>query len=278
MLLLRSRCFVLALAAISPYAIAQQKTPLERTVCGWFAEPLLFDVWRRKAGTPSLERVAAVPSAVPIEFKTSDNRVLRGYRLPANAPVKGTLLFAQGNAMLADQMLKHLSLFAQRGFDVHVYDFRGYGLSEGVPRLNAIANDYKELTAHHSSSSTDNPKLYLYGVSFGGLLLINALPSTPVEAVVIDSTPSVASDQGCPPIYDPIEHVPEKADHVMLVRGEKDLVVKPPRTAALAERLVARGGRVHTDPDFAHPFMDSADVSGRRFWVIEKFLTNRKGE
>ena len=42
----------------------------------------------------------------------------------------GYLLVAQGNAMLADQILGELQYFRKLDVDVYVYDYRGYGLSK----------------------------------------------------------------------------------------------------------------------------------------------------
>jgi hypothetical protein len=44
------------------------------------------------------------------------------------------LLVAQGNAMLADQIMGELQSFRDRGFDRLRLRFRGYGLSEGRSR------------------------------------------------------------------------------------------------------------------------------------------------
>jgi pimeloyl-ACP methyl ester carboxylesterase len=258
-------------------ASAQQPTHLERPVCGWFMEPVAFDIWRRAAGHPNPERVAEVPIATAVDFKTSDQRLLRGYRLAAKEPKKGTILFAQGNAMLADQMLRPLAFLANRGYAVYVYDFRGYGRSEGVPRLNAISSDYRELAAQLASRKAETGKVFLYGVSFGGLLLMNALSAdTRIDAAVIDSAPSRATDEGCPATFDPIAHVPLNAQHLLVIRGEKDRVVPPTRTAALAERVAANGGKTVLDSGFSHPFMDDQDAAARRIRLVEEFFSNVK--
>ena len=78
----------------------------------------------------------------PLWFTALDGRELGGYKLRAANP-RGYLLVAQGNAMLADQMMGVLTYFRDAGLDVYVYDYRGYGLSTGKSRLQAIVSDYR---------------------------------------------------------------------------------------------------------------------------------------
>jgi hypothetical protein len=114
---------------------------LEQTVCGWFKERLAFATWSRAAGAPNPDGWRSVPGAAPVSHKTRDGRMLRGYKIVgrtvqgASLPRKGFVLVAQGNAMLADQLLHELSAFADQGRDLYVYDYRGYGSSEGKRRF-----------------------------------------------------------------------------------------------------------------------------------------------
>jgi hypothetical protein len=47
--------------------------------------------------------------------------------------------------MLADHLVADLQPFRDPGFDVYIYDYRGYGLSAGKSRLAAIFTDYTEI-------------------------------------------------------------------------------------------------------------------------------------
>jgi pimeloyl-ACP methyl ester carboxylesterase len=256
----------------SSFALALPASPLEESVCGSFREWLAFRVWSSAAGTPVDTAFRAMPNVKEISHVTVDNRTLRGFRISSASPSKGSVLFAQGNAMLADQTLRYLSRVADSGFDVFVFDFRGYGRSEGTARLKAIVSDYVELA--NAIVKAYPGKLYLYGVSFGGIILLNTLNAAPpVSATLIDSSPSTVSDLGCPPRYDPVTKIPDAADSILVVVGDKDRVIPPAKSAELANKVIANGGQVRRREEFSHPFMDSdeATATSRLKIAIEFF-------
>ncbi len=116
----------------------------ERTVCGSLREATAFWLWSRLAGRPNPARIAELDNAGEVSHRTRDGRLLRGYKLDSTAAggeVRGSLLVAGGNAMLADQLLPHLQAYAAAGIEPYVFDYRGYGRSEGKPRLQAIVGD-----------------------------------------------------------------------------------------------------------------------------------------
>ncbi|SFP50129.1 Alpha/beta superfamily hydrolase [Nitrosomonas cryotolerans] len=251
---------------------------LEKTVCG-IREPVIFWFWSSLAGAPRPARIANLSNAESISVSTTDGRMLQGYRLRATSSerdpgtgAKGYLLVAQGNAMLADQVLSSFTEFSQAGIDVYIFDYRGYGRSEGKPRFKAIVNDYQAVIAYLDSKHYST-RLF-YGMSFGGIVLLNALNGTTEDsAIVIDSTPSRLSDYGCPQTYDPVENLPEDASNLLLITGLIDAVVKPVRSEELVELARARGAAVMIDPEMAHPFMDqNRSVHTRRIRAVKSFL------
>jgi dienelactone hydrolase len=257
---------------LSSIASALPASPLEESVCGSLREWLSFRMWSSAAGRPDVTAFREMPNVRAISHITVDNRTLRGFEISSAGPSKGSVLFAQGNAMLADQVLGSLSLIADAGFEVFVYDFRGYGRSDGTARLKAIVSDYIELA--NAIAKAKPGKLYLYGVSFGGIILLNTLGAAPpISATLIDSSPSRVSDLGCPASYDPVNKIPGAANSFLVVVGEKDPVIPPARSAELAEKVIANGGQVRRQRGFSHPFMDSneATATSRIKMVIDFF-------
>lgn len=255
---------------------------LEKTVCG-IKEPIVFWLWSSLAGSPKPARVSGLSNAEPIAISTTDGRILRGYQLKAMPPgpeptakARGYLLVAQGNAMLADQILSSFMPFAKAGIDVYVFDYRGYGQSEGKRRFKAIVNDYREIIAHLDSQRY-SAHLF-YGMSFGGIVLLNALNGmTEDRMIVIDSTPSRLSDYGCPQAYDPVVNLPNDASNFLFIVGLRDHVVKEARSEELVELAKVRGGIVIVDPEMAHPFMDqNRSVHTRRIDTVKSFLLKEK--
>lgn len=230
----------------------------EETVCGFIRERLAFSLWNSVAGRPDPAAAKRTPNAARVSYRAADGRTLKGYRLAPAGNVRasgGFVLIAQGNAMLADQLLDHLFPFTEAGHHVYVYDYRGYGSSEGKRRLKAIVEDYKELFADLSKIH-DGDKL-LYGVSFGGIVVSRVIKANPrFGRAVIDSTPSRVSGYGCPRAYDPVENLPQDASNMLLISGMRDTVVPAGHSAELLDAAELRGATVIRSQHFAHPFQD----------------------
>jgi len=160
-------------------------------------EPLLFWLWSSQAGSPNEKRLKGLGNVADVSFTTADGRVLRGYQLvadagsskPQSSRPKGYLLVIQGNAMLADQILAEFRAYADAGYDVYIYDYRGYGRSEGKRRLKAIVHDYRSIISALNAGAYEE-KL-VYAMSIGGIIFLDALTAeNQPDRVVIDSSPS----------------------------------------------------------------------------------------
>jgi hypothetical protein len=247
-----------------------QQSESERAVCGSFREPFTFWMWRRAAGAARPERVAGVKDVEAIQFKTRDGRVLAGYKI-ANSAASGYLLVAQGNAMLADQLVFDFQVFRNLGLDVYIYDYRGYGRSQGKSRLAAIVSDYAEIASH--LSTLPYGKRLFYGISMGGVILLNAIGDSRLYTrLVVDSSPGQISTLGCPERYDPIAHLPENSSRIMIISGAQDTIVPPSQMSELIGHGRARGATVLQDAEFAHPYQDSEATHRRRQKAIADFL------
>lgn len=266
--------FLLTLVC-SPPTLAD--TDREATLCGFVKERLVFQIWSANTPSPNPTRVAAHPDIERVEFNTGDDKTLRGYRYAAagshrNAiSPKGYLLVALGNAMIADQLIAEMSDYAEAGYDVYVFDYRGYGNSEGKRRLGAMIEDYREIVG---SLNQQYDRALLYGMSFGGLIMMNVLGSgAEFDAAVIDSSPSKLSDRGCPERVDPVQHVAEGfGQRLLVITGDADTVLGSDMTGALRRLAARKGARTHRGETFAHPFMDEAAVHAQRTELIRSHL------
>jgi alpha/beta superfamily hydrolase len=245
-----------------PRLALAREADVETAVCGSVREPLMFWLWRSTAGSPNPARLAHIANLEQIRFKTRDGIELGGYKLTAKSP-KGYLLVAQGNAMLADQLVGDLQSFRDLGLDVYIFDYRGYGISKGKSRLVAITGDYAEIVSHLSTLGYE--KRLLYGISMGGVILLNAVGrSQAYTRFVVDSSPSRISDFGCPERYDPVTHLPEDSSQLMIVTGSRDEVVRPSQMDELIRGARSRRGRILQDHEFAHPYQDLSPATHRR--------------
>jgi len=269
---------LLAVSCASVEVAAKPSDDVEQTVCGWFLERAAFAAWSSVAGRPNPNAWKSVPGAEPISYRTRDGRTLHGYRISPRSgsnvsiPPLGFVLFAQGNAMLADHLLGSLGSLANHSLDIYVYDYRGYGESEGNRRLKAIVSDYREIFA--ALSATNPGRKFLYGISFGGIVMLNVIGGgAAFDKAVIDSTPSRLSQWGCPEEYDPVHSLPADSSKLMVISGKRDGVVKPSEQTEFLSGAESRGARVVISEEFAHPFMDSdPSIHRQRQQMVVDFL------
>lgn len=248
----------------------------EEAVCGFWTERLLSALYHLLAGRPDAARIAGIPGVERVTFATKDRRRLGGYKLHAFADAdrrpRGYVLVALGNAMLADQVVAAFRFLQADGFDVYVYDYRGYGLSEGRSRFLAVWSDAIELIEHLNRAGYAHR--FLYGMSLGGVVFLNAVGAgVDYDAALIDSPPSRISGYGCPRRFDPVENLPENGTRLGFIFGRRDTVVPPAAWGELSAAARARGAAVIEREDFAHPFMDPDPAA--RFAVIRSFFADR---
>ena len=249
----------------------------ESSVCG-LKEPLLFWLWSSAAPKPDKSRVKRIRYVHNVKFKTSDNKILNGYRYRAHTKqggeilAKGYILIALGNAMIADQMIQYFKMFAEKSYDVYVYDYRGYGSSEGKRRLKAFIEDYKEIIV---SLNQKYDRHMLYGISLGGAVIMNVIGAgVGYDAAVIDSCPSRFSPYGCPEKIDPINNLPEDASKIFVITGQEDQVLKQNMTSELRIAAKKNKAKVFDGKEYAHPFMDkSLEIRLERLEKVIQFLS-----
>ena len=273
-LFLQLTCFLLGLVTTNMLHASER----ENTVCGWFTERFFFKIWSSIAPNPDESRIQSNPYIENIKFTTSDNRKLNGYvnyaraDVTGNKTVKGCILMALGNAMISDQIIGRLNEFSEKGYDVYIYDYRGYGASEGKRRINAMIEDYKEIISHLNEQYQ---RTALYGISLGAAILLNAVGSgAQFDRAVIDSSPSRFSLYGCPEEIDPVNNLPEDSSEILIITGQNDRVLRPALTSELRELAKSKGAMVFDGKNYAHPFMDAEPAIHKdRMNRVIKFLS-----
>jgi len=79
--------------------------------------------------------VVQTPNDIGLEYEevsiqTKDNVTISGWYIPAKHE-RGVLLFCHGNAGNISHRLESISIFHNLGLSVLIFDYRGYGKSEG---------------------------------------------------------------------------------------------------------------------------------------------------
>lgn len=125
---------------------------------------------------------------------TSDGIKIHGWYVPGKINA-GVLLFAHGNAGNISGRIGKLELFHQLGLNVLIFDYRGYGRSEGRPTVEGIERDtvaaYEFLI---KDKAFDPRRIIAYGSSLGCVPVLALAARHPVGAVIADSVFSSAVD------------------------------------------------------------------------------------
>lgn len=149
------------------------------TVAGAYAALLLVLYLGQESllylpGIPGRELVASPADiGLPHEevwLQTADGVALHGWYLPAPA-ARGTLLFFHGNAGNISHRLDSLHIFHRLGLNVLIFDYRGYGQSEGRPSEEGTQQDALAAWDHLVSVRGEAPeRIVLFGRSLGAAL------------------------------------------------------------------------------------------------------------
>lgn len=126
-----------------------------------------------------------------VGFASGDGTPLHGWFIPSRAAkAKGTVVFSHGNAGSLGHHLGFVLWFAEAGFNVLMYDYRGFGKSGGSVGRRGMINDVKAAFSYVSKRrDLDVNRLVSYGHSLGGAQSVTAIGEEPVRglrAVIID--------------------------------------------------------------------------------------------
>jgi uncharacterized protein len=120
-------------------------------------------------------------------FKSGDGLMLSGWYIPAkNSEL--TVLFCHGNGGNMTHSLDTINILYNIGVDCFIFDYRGYGNSEGKPGeegtyLDAMAA-YKWLT-EEKKISPDN--IIVFGRSLGGSIATQLASKVKAGALIVES-------------------------------------------------------------------------------------------
>ncbi len=127
-----------------------------------------------------------------IEFESSDGMPLHGWLLPAEGEVKGSVLFLHGNAENISTHIGSVFWLPSEGYNVFLFDYRGYGKSGGAAELHGIMRDAEAALGEiiRLPETQDTP-LIVYGQSIGAAISSYAVAHSEyrnhVDALIVES-------------------------------------------------------------------------------------------
>lgn len=204
-------------------------------------------------------------------FSSKDGTKLYGWFVPAKGldnpkNAKGTVVHFHGNAQNMSAHGSFVYWLAERGFNVFLFDYRGYGNSAGSPERQGVFEDSDSALDYVRSRPDINPdRLLVFGQSLGGtnaLAVVGSGNKKGVKAVAIESTffsyPSIANEKlaGAGLLlnnrYSASEHIAAVSPiPLLLLHGTADQVI-PVRHSEQLFQTAKQPKELVTVPDGGH--------------------------
>lgn len=107
-----------------------------------------------------------------VNYKSENGNTLNGWFLkPKNGTPSTTILHLHGNAGCLLNQFQAISPLIDKGFQIFIFDYSGFGFSEGkATKKNVLIDANSTLDYLKKREDVKNTKLILYGQSLGGHL------------------------------------------------------------------------------------------------------------
>lgn len=186
-----------------------------------------------------------------IYFKDEAGRKLHGWYFESKkTPATGTFVFFHGNAENITSHFVSLSWLPEAGYNYFVFDYPGYGLSEGEPYPESTIQSGRAAIRWVHENKDQRP-LVIFAHSLGGIIgmrsVLDVKNEIPLKAVIIDASflsyKTIARKklsnrwflmplQGLTYLVLSDEYAPKKISDIspipfLVIHGQKDQVVEP---------------------------------------------------
>lgn len=125
--------------------------------------------------------------AEDVHFQDPGGPRLHGWWVPAQGKAQGTVVYMHGNHANLTLHARFVSWLPERGFNLLLFDYRGFGRSDGSPdRAGTVADG---IAALDFALARDPDRTFVFGHSLGGAIGIVAAADRPaVRAIAVEST------------------------------------------------------------------------------------------
>lgn len=242
-----SSLFITSCAAQQP-AVPEKEAPKKKpSITGLVAKLLVGKSGGDKHFYLPIKKVPRTPADYrmkfkDVHFKSADSTKLFGWWIPAKtgeSRAKATIIFSHGNAGSVSYHLAFVNKFVRDGYNVFLYDYRGYGHSEGEVDKEGIIADAVAAFKYVESRPFKHP-IFSVGHSLGGAKSIAAISQyrpKKLKGIVVVSTfcsyrkigekmVGPAAHKVISNTHNPEEIIPKlKNLPLLVVHGERDRTV-----------------------------------------------------
>ena len=179
-------CFIILLLANTGISQeAQRAEPEEEAKSQSIDEMLLFFPSKYPSGDWN-------PSKLRFEdvfFSSQDETKLHGWYCPCESP-RAVILLAHGNAGHVASRARWLSYLQNKAkVSVFIFDYRGYGRSEGTPTVEGVLQDANAAMAKLCElAAIKEAEMVIMGESLGGAIAVQLASTSQPRGLVLQST------------------------------------------------------------------------------------------
>lgn len=185
---------------------------------------------------------AATPADFGLAFDdltltTSDGVAIAAWYIP-QPEARGSVLFCHGNAGNIADRIHTIKALHRLGLNVLIFDYRGYGRSEGKPTEKGTYLDAEAAWRYLTETREESPdRVVLFGRSLGGAVAIELAGRHAPGALVVESTFTSLVDVGrlhypLLPVsllvtyrYESIDKVPNITCPKLFIHGQDDTLI-----------------------------------------------------
>jgi hypothetical protein len=182
-----------------------------------------------------------------LSLETDDGERLHGWWIEARSERLGHLLLCHGNAGNVGDRVLHASLLTAAGFDVMLFDYRGYGRSSGRPSEQGTYRDARAaLASLLRQPEVDASRILYLGESLGGAVALElAQEHRPAGLVLLSAFTSVRAMGRAhypfipaalvPDAYPSMRRIRDLRAPLLVLHGERDEIAPLSHGRALFE-------------------------------------------
>jgi alpha-beta hydrolase superfamily lysophospholipase len=193
----------------------------------------------------AVPEASAVPDLAVEEmvFAATDGERLNGWWVPSRAQRRGHVLLCHGNGGDIGDRIAHARLLTMAGFDVLLFDYRGFGRSSGRP---SVEGTYRDALAAHAVllERADDDRVFYLGESLGGAVALALALRRPPAGLILQSAFTSVRDMArlhypyipralVPDAYPSIALIRDLRAPLIVLHGERDDIVPASHADAL---------------------------------------------
>jgi pimeloyl-ACP methyl ester carboxylesterase len=224
---------------------------------------------------------------IPIErttqywIDTPDGAKLFAWYLRAEHPI-ASAVFCHGNTGNLTNVAHTMPHLLDAGYNVLLFDYRGFGRSTGRPSLHGVVQDGIIAARFHDAIRPQSLPSILYGYSLGGAIAAQMLRHHPFDALILQSTfttlpelkravyPRIPLHLVAGDFFNTLRIVRKLAIPLLVMHGAADEVVPSSMAQALHDACPSPK-QIHTVEGALHKDMFDRDADSL-VWAMNQFV------